>query len=186
MSRTTDLYCETMQKEATTSHIQARKQPGSMAQKGEGEIQSKRLSGRLSPSSTSNPTGAVMMQRSEKIKYRVLAVLEDVPQTRGDDMLLYIHVLRRFYWRIVKISMKDGFSMSTNTFKDFFFLPSYETCRRRRQEWQEIDKHRIARGEITSSNILPTERTIHKRERNENAHRNTFGHGQLAISDYNL
>jgi hypothetical protein len=133
-----------------------------------------------------NPTGAEMMRRSEKIKYRVLAVLEDIPQTRGDDMLLYIHVLRRYYWRIVKISMKDGFSMTCGDMKDFFMLPNYETCRRRREEWQELDRHKIARGEITSSAILPTERVIHKRERNERAHRNVFGKGQLAISDYAL
>ena len=130
------------------------------------------------------PTGAEMAARTEKIKYRVLAVLEDVPQTRGDDMLLYIHVLRRFYWRIVRINMRGGFSMTTQNFKDFFMLPSFETCRRRRQEWQEIEKKRIERGEITSSELLPTERVLHKRERNESAHNHIYGQGQLTISDY--
>jgi hypothetical protein len=133
-----------------------------------------------------NPTGAEMMRRSEKLKYRVLAILEDIPQTCGDDMLLYIQVLRRYHWRIVRISLKDGFSMTCANFKDFFMLPSFETCRRRRQEWQEKERHRIARGEITSSKILPTERTIQKRKRNQNAHIHVFGQGQLAISDFSL
>jgi len=133
-----------------------------------------------------NPTGAEMMRRSEKIKYRVLDVLENIPQTRGDDMLLYIHVLRRFYWRIVRISMRGGFSMSCADMKSFFMLPSFESCRRRRQEWQAAELHRIERGEITSSAILPTQRVIHKRERNESAHRHQFGSGQLAVSDFCL
>ena len=133
-----------------------------------------------------NPTGAEMMKRSEKIKYRVLTILEDVPQTTGDDMLLYIHVLRRYYWRVVRISMKNGFSMTCTNFKDFFMLPSFETCRRRRQEWQELEKHKIARGEITSSPLLPTKRVIQKRIRNESAYRHKMGTGQLSISDYSL
>jgi hypothetical protein len=131
-----------------------------------------------------NPTGAEMMRRSEKIKYRVLAILEDIPQTTGDDMLLYIHVLRRYYWRIVRISMKNGFSMTCSNFKDFFMLPSFRSVSRRRQEWQEIEKHKIARGEITNSPLLPTERVIKKRERANMAYNHVFGKGQLCVSDY--
>ena len=147
-------------------------------------IDDKNPSGKTMLDRANNPTGADMIKRSEKLKYRVLAILEDIPQTRGDDMLLYIYVLRRYYWRIVKINMKNGFSMSCSKTEDFFKLPNYETCRRRREEWQAIEKHRIERGEITSSSILPTERVIRKRERNESAHRNLFGRGQLSMSDY--
>jgi hypothetical protein len=134
-----------------------------------------------------NPTGAEMMRRSEKIKYRVLAALYEYPQCRGDDMLLWLHIIRAHYWRIAKVSTKNGgLSIICSKFQDYMMLPSFETCRRRRQEWQEIEKHKIERGEITSSEILPTTRVIHKRSRLESAYRNTMGKGQLSIGNYCL
>lgn len=135
--------------------------------------------------SNPNPTGAEMMQRSEKIKYRVLDALHEYPQCRGDDMLLWLYIIRKHYWRFARVSTRNGaLSLSCVKFADFFNLPSFETCRRRRQEWQEMEKHKIERGEIISSDILPTTRVIHKRSRLENAYRHKMGTGQLQVSDY--
>lgn len=134
----------------------------------------------------SNPTGAEMHKRNEKHKIMVEETMHNIPQATGDDNLLYFQVLRKYYWRIVRISMKDGFSMTCASFKDFFMLPSFESIRRRRQEIQAKEKKKILRGEITSSDLLPTERTIRKRKRNENAQRHYQSNGQLSISDYSL
>jgi hypothetical protein len=132
-----------------------------------------------------NPSGALMMKRSQRIKYIVLDTLHEYPPSRGDDMLLWLHIVRKHYWQVSRVSTRDkGLSISCAKFADFFMLPSFETCRRRRQEWQEIEKHKIERGEIASSDILPTERVIRKRARLESAYRNDLGKGQLAVSDF--
>lgn len=129
-------------------------------------------------------TGAQMFERTIPVREMVLDALTNYPSCRGNDMLLYIHILRKNYWRVVRIDMKCGLTMKFQEFKDIMRVPSFETCRRRRQEIQEIEKHRISRGEILYSNLLPKEKTVKKRKKLENAYRHMMCDKQLNIMDY--
>lgn len=132
-----------------------------------------------------NPTGDQMFKRTERIKDMVKQILIDYPQTRGDDTLLYITLLRKYYWRIVKVNTRNGgLVIDYGQFGNVFYTPSHETARRRRQEIQSEERHKLERGEITHSDLLPSIRVIKKRIRNENAYRHYHGTGQIAISDY--
>ena len=135
-----------------------------------------------------NPTGAQMIERTRRMKDMVQSALEDYPPCRGDDMLLYIYVLRKNYWRLVRISTANGsLSLDFGSFENVMKIPSFESARRRRQEIFENIRHQIERGEIASSRLLPTERVRHKRHLNESAHRHEFGIQQrLEPSDYIL
>ena len=117
------------------------------------------------------PTGAQMIARSLKVKQMVLEALQEYPQGRGDDMLLYIYILRRHYNKLVQISMRNGVSIKTRTFADFLMLPSWETCRRRRQEYQAL-----------LPDLRPTVRVQHKRRALEIEYHEEFR--QKAIVEY--
>lgn len=117
-----------------------------------------------------NPTGSVMLTRSLKVKEMVLDALKEYPQGRGDDMLLYLHILRKHYWRLVKIQTKPRLILNFGTFENFLYTPSYETVRRRRQEWQ-------ARFE----DLRPTERVQHKRMRLQEAMFADFTHNNTTL-----
>jgi hypothetical protein len=125
-----------------------------------------------------------MLNRTERIKDMVLQILTDFPTTRGDDTQLYIRVLQKYYWKVVQVRTKPSLTLNFGKFENLLMVPAPESVRRRRQEIHSELRHRIERGEITGSMLLPTERVIHKRIRSENAHRHVFGNGQLAISDY--
>ena len=103
-----------------------------------------------------NPSGLEMMKNHPTVKARVKQLLIEVPQTRGDDLLLIYH-----YWR-----RHDFIRISFARFKDLIFATSPETIRRRRQELTHDDP-----------TLRPTERVTHKRERNELAHKHYYGNG---------
>ena len=126
-----------------------------------------------------------MIERTRRMKDMVQSALEDYPPARGDDMLLYVYVLRKNYWRLVKISTSNGsLSLDFGKFENLMHVPSYESCRRRRQEIHENLRHQIERGEIAGSRLLPTMRVIHKRKLNEHAHLNEYGQQRLEPQDY--
>jgi hypothetical protein len=120
-----------------------------------------------------NPTGAQMLARQLRVRDMVLEALREYPQGRGDDALLYLYILRKHYWRLVQVRMKDGVSIKTRTFNDFLMLPSWETCRRRRQEL--VSKY---------PDLRPSVRVQHKRARLQDAMRHDLGNGQYTIGDF--
>lgn len=155
------------------------------------------------------PTGADMILRSRRCKDQVLQVLKECPQARGDHMLLYIMVLKRFYSPYVKVTTRPRLSLEYKNFKAFFFCPAAETIRRRCQEIQSEERERIWKlvamkhptmslqemmhtpacieefcKYAAESEVLPRERTLRKRMRNELAHVHEFGKGQLSLGDF--
>jgi hypothetical protein len=112
--------------------------------------------------SNPNPTGAVMLARGVTVKARVKEILIEIPQTKGDDLLLIYH-----YWR-----RHDFIRISFSKFKDLIYATSPESIRRRRQELQH-----------DNAELRATERVVHKRERNEEAHRHYYGNG-TRLTDY--
>lgn len=144
-----------------------------------------------------NPTAEQMRNRTERVYDRVKYVLEHFPQTRGDHLLCWIVVLRKYYNKLVKIDTENGkLTLSFKTYDCVFMVPAPETVRRRCQEIQHDEKERIWR--IVANNLkidvfepewreredameefkkiardsvyLPTERVIRKRKINEKAH----------------
>lgn len=109
------------------------------------------------------PSGAKMAERTRKVKDQVKSILEEFPSTRGNDTLLIYRLLRRFYPHI---------KITFTTFEQLFYIPAFETMRRRRQELQ-----------AEFPELRPTERTMRKRLRREKAFHNMFGRG-LTLEDY--
>lgn len=109
-----------------------------------------------------NPTGAVMFARGQTVKARVKEILIEVPQSKGDDLILIYN-----YWR-----QYDAIRIGFKQFKDLLYATSPETIRRRRQELQHDDP-----------TLRPSVRVKHKRERNEEAHRHYYGNG-TRLTDY--
>jgi hypothetical protein len=150
-----------------------------------------------------NPSGELMLSRNLKHYEQVKSILPEFPSTRGDDTELWITMIRKYYWRWVRITQEKKGGALTIVFperKNLYYMPSMESARRRRQElqaserkriwnliaskhgdeckvedWQETDwaKKEFAE-EVKTSKYLPTMRTIRKRERNEIAQRRHF------------
>lgn len=112
-----------------------------------------------------NPSGALMLSRQLKVRQMVLDALKEYPQGRGDDMLLYLYILRRHYWRQVRVSVKPSLIINYGSFENFLNSPCFETIRRRRQEWQK-----------KYEDLRPSIRVRHKRARLEEAMREDLGH----------
>jgi len=170
--------------------------------------------GPTNPLDKKNPSGKTMLDRANKIGDMVLDVLKHYPQSRGDHMLVWLGVLRRYYWKLVRISTKPTLQMTWVSFDAFFYCPSFESCRRRAQEWQHDEKERIwmevaaqypellvqygndvewRENELAvkaflklakKSDILPMARTIRKRMRNESVHEKYFTDRQLGLEDF--
>ena len=134
-------------------------------------------------------------------------------------MLLYIMVLRKYYWRLVRITTKPTLILEFASFDSFFKIPAAETVRRRAQECQHAERERIwgivaerYPGLVTipdpldkninpnewrknetckaefmkiakTSQLLPTERVIRKRWRNETAHVHEYTDQQMSLGD---
>lgn len=153
------------------------------------------------------PTGSEMIERTRRMKDMVEVVLINFPQTRGDYLWLWITVLRKFYWKLVRITTKPTLKMEFASFEAAFLIPTPESCRRRSQEIIHEEKERIwglipvpngldieefresEEGKkafmklARNSQLLPTERVIRKRIRNERVHNHEFGNGQLDLND---
>ena len=169
-----------------------------------------------------NPTGSEMMQRSMRMHDMVKVILVNFPQTRGDHLLLWITVLRKFYWKIVTVTTKPTLKMEWVSYDAAFLTPSPEGARRRCQEIQSSERTRLwdivaehhpdlviwaasnadSDGKIDplawreneqckkefmklarTSELLPTERVIRKRMRNQAAHISNYGLGQMSVLD---
>ena len=130
------------------------------------------------------PTGAEMVERTEKHGEMVREVMLERAGTRGDDNLLWLYVVKKYYWRFVEIRTSNNKISINCDFETFFMLPSFESIRRRRQEIQAAELKAIERGEKTSSNLLPTQRVVRKRARKEMAMKHYHGEGQFRMSDY--
>lgn len=134
-----------------------------------------------------NPSGATMIERNETHHEMVLERLRAVPRTRGDDLQLWLAVLRKYYWRYVKVQTRDGsLSIMFSHFSHSFYIPMPESIRRRRQEIQSEEKAKKKMGKEYDEKLLPTERVQRKRERNELAHTHRFGTGNMTLEDFSL
>jgi hypothetical protein len=155
------------------------------------------------------PTGKEMIDRTRRVYDMVEAVLRNVPQTRGDHMLLYVNVLRRYYWKLVKVTTRPTLILEYASYDAFFLCPAAETCRRRSQEIQHDERERVWKmvaenypslanqadfrdNEMClkefmklakTSELLPTERVIRKRRRNQEVHAHEFSTGQMSLDD---
>lgn len=99
-------------------------------------------------------TAPEMMTNRPTIEKRLEAIMEEVHQTRGDDVLLTFHYLRRYVPHV---------RLSYANFKDLLFCISFESlsrCRRR------VQKKR--------PDLLPTKRVIHKRGALDQAHKDYY------------
>lgn len=112
--------------------------------------------------SIKNPSGATMLERGERVKDRVKAILINYPQARGDDTLLI--------WRYLRAN--TGVRLKFNDFKQLLMCPAFETIRRRRQELQ-----------AACPELKPSQRVVRKRYKNELAHEHYYGKG-LTLGDY--
>lgn len=110
-----------------------------------------------------DPTGATMVLRTEKVKDRVEQIYLTYPSTRGDDRLLIKRYLD-IYCPQVRLTAKQFALLRT--------IPSFETIRRRGQELRH-DK----------PELQPTEKTKHKRMVRETAYRHYYGKG-LTLMDF--
>jgi hypothetical protein len=122
-----------------------------------------------------NPTGAMMVQRTEKVKDRVAYILTQYPQTRGDDLQL----VWRYYQLYTNVRIKFS------DFKALLMCPAPETISRRRRELQESERKAVENGEIllSDTNYLPREKTIKKREDYRMATSHYYGKG-MTLGDY--
>ena len=120
-----------------------------------------------------NPTGAQMLARQLRIKDMTLDALREYPQGRGDDMLLYVHILRKHYWRMVHVQTKPRLIIDYGAFENFLMTPSFETVRRRRQEWQ-----------AKYEELRPSIRVRHKRQRLQDAMTHDLSTGQYTVADF--
>jgi len=91
-----------------------------------------------------------MIANKPTIEARVKLILEQVPQTKGDDVLLIYHYLRRH----------SQVKLSFHQFKDLFFCVAFESITRARRRIQKLNP-----------NLKPTKRVIHKRDNLEAANR---------------
>jgi hypothetical protein len=85
------------------------------------------------------------------VEANVKAILTEVPQTRGDDLLLIY-----YYWR-----KHDKIRIGFEKFKDLFSATCPESIRRSRQKIQ---------ADINNQHLRPTERVRKKRRANEREH----------------
>jgi hypothetical protein len=109
-----------------------------------------------------NPSGATMIARGERVKDRVMELLEKYPQTRGDDLQLAFRFYRAY----------TGIRIKFSTFQALLMAPAPETISRRRRECQ--NEH---------PELKPTERVVGKRARARTAYSHRFGKG-LTLQDF--
>ena len=125
-----------------------------------------------------------MLERTKRMKDYVREILISTPRTRGDDLQLWLAVLKHHYWRLVKVQTRGGsLSIMFSHFQHSFLVPMPESIRRRRQEIQAAEKAKKEAGQPYDPKLLPTERVERKRERNELAHEHYFSKG-LTLMDY--
>ena len=122
-----------------------------------------------------NPTGALMVNRAEKVKDRVAYILTQYPQTRGDDLQL----VWRYYQLYTNVRIKFS------DFKALLMCPAPETISRRRRELQEPERAAVEKGEIelSETRYLPREKTEKKREDYRTATSHYYGKG-MTLGDY--
>ena len=116
----------------------------------------------------------------EKLKDQVKFILLKFPEARSNDKILYLKVMQYFSHNVIydsndklikPASGKPGFS-----YLEWIFMPSYETCRRSRQYWQEKARSNIKAGLGTreDNELLPSEKVAVQREIKEQAFRQYF------------
>lgn len=122
-----------------------------------------------------DPTGAEMVERTEKVKDRVKHIITEYPQTKGDDLQLV--------WRYYQVYTNVRIKFSV--FKDLLMCPSPETIRRRRQEIQAIERNSVDAGVIRleECQYLPTAKTLKKRKDYRTAMTNYHGRC-LKLTDF--
>jgi len=118
---------------------------------------------------TDSPSGAKMVERTETVKARVREILRTHPDARGDDRILAWLYCRQFC----------GIKIKFNDFQALRAAPAFETITRRRRELQAKDGN----GNPLHPELCPTERTLEKRERREEAFHNMFGRG-TTLADF--
>lgn len=119
-----------------------------------------------------DPSGVEMLNRANACKPLVKKLMIAVPQTNGDDLLMLYHFWKRHSF--IRISFQR--------FKDLFTTISPESVRRR-QEINEEERFKQAMGYEYDKRLLPTDRVLRKRRRDEEAHRHYYGTG-LRLTDY--
>jgi len=108
-----------------------------------------------------------MLERTETVKARVREILQLYPDARGDDRILAWRYCLRFCG--IRIKFRD--------FAQLRAAPSFETITRRRRELQGKDGN----GDPLNPELCPTERTLQKRERREEALSHHYGAGTTLI-----
>lgn len=80
-----------------------------------------------------------MRNQLKRLKYRVLRILKERPETRNSDNLLYLEVIR-------EIAMENGIDLESYTIESFLVhlpisvFPPFESVRRARQKAQAENK----------------------------------------------
>lgn len=94
------------------------------------------------------------------VRSRIRKILEQHPSTKGNDLLLYFYYLKHYENDRVSIRIIGGF-------KNILKTTTPETVRRARQIIQERERKKELEDPNYKSVLLPTERTLKKRERRE-------------------
>ena len=102
----------------------------------------------------------VLIKNKETIENRVQFILENYPQTKGDDVLLIYRYLR--YYTDVRLSFQ--------TFKQLFTIPAFESITRARRHVQR-----------QYPALLPTKRVRHKREVLQELNRAYYSDKQMRL-----
>jgi hypothetical protein len=103
------------------------------------------------------PTGEEMIKRNRKHREQVESILPNFPPTRGDDLELWVTVLRKFYWKQVDIYQAPKGGALTIKFhkrENLYSIPCMESIRRRRQEIQHEQKELIWKQAAKNLNAI--------------------------------
>ena len=137
------------------------------------------------------PTGAKMIARGEIVREKVERELRVFPPSKGDDTQGVLWFWARYQSENVEAIVeflrckRDNRKMPDWVYPKILMLTDIETYRRRRQEIQHPERIAIAEGRMSleESQYMPKEKTLRKRERNEEAYRHRFGRG-MTLYDY--
>lgn len=159
--------------------------------------------------SNPNPSGSEMIERSRRVADMVDEQLPHFRSTSGCYPQLWVRVIQKYYWRLVRVSYdkKDGsLDIHFYKFENLMRTPAPETVRRRAQErfakqkkqiWDEVDtkfppekfSEEDRKNEfnklVAKDKYLPTPRKLEIRDKLEHAYRNEFSPAkQSDMSDF--
>jgi len=114
-----------------------------------------------------------LRSRLRRISDRVRWLMEEKPQTRGDDRILILEYFKYFEPIFVYDKMTETINLDHPlSYDEFRRLTSFETIRRTRQKLQEEHPE-----------LLPTDKTILKRSIRSEQFREIMGKNELDDSD---